>query len=109
MMRASMMLGLIAAVAVLAGPAVGLRAHDGHDHKVMGTVTMAAADHVMLDDTARKPVTVQVTKDTRVLRDKKPIKAEQIPVGSRVVIVARMEKDRLIARTIDVGAVNSRR
>ena len=25
-------------------------AHPGHEHKIMGTVTMAAADHVMLKD-----------------------------------------------------------
>jgi hypothetical protein len=27
-----------------------LVAHEGHDHKAMGAVTMAAADHVMLKD-----------------------------------------------------------
>ena len=26
---------------------VSLMAHQGHDHKVMGTVTMAAADHML--------------------------------------------------------------
>ena len=29
-------------------------AHEGHEHKVMGTVTMAAADHVMLKDRTEK-------------------------------------------------------
>jgi hypothetical protein len=32
----------------------------------MGTVTMAAADHVMLKDRAGKDVTVKVTRDTKV-------------------------------------------
>ena len=27
-----------------------LFAHEGHEHKVMGTVTMAAPDHLMLKD-----------------------------------------------------------
>ena len=36
-------------------------AHEGHDHKIIGTVTMAAADHVMLKDKDGKEVTVKVT------------------------------------------------
>ena len=32
------------------GSGMQVLAHEGHDHKVMGTVTMAAADHVMLKD-----------------------------------------------------------
>ena len=43
-----------------------LLAHEGHEHKVMGTVTMAAADHVMLKDKDGKDVMVKVTKDTKV-------------------------------------------
>ena len=38
----------------LAGVAV---AHPGHEHKIMGTVTMAAADHVMLKDKDGKDAT----------------------------------------------------
>ena len=51
------------AVVLTAGAAV---AHEGHDHKIMGTVTMAAADHVMLKDKDGKDVTVKVTKETKV-------------------------------------------
>ena len=80
-----------------------LFAHDGHEHKVMGTVTMAAADHVMLKDKEGKDVTVKVTKDTKV-KSKPSMKVEQIKVGTRVVITATMEKDKsLKAKTIEVG------
>ena len=80
-----------------------LLAHDGHDHKVMGTVTMAAADHVMVKDKEGKEVTVQVTKATKV-KSKPAIKVEDIKVGTRVVITASMEKDKsLKAKTIEVG------
>ena len=79
-------------------------AHEGHDHKVMGTVTMAAADHVMLKDKDGNDVTVQVTKDTKV-KSKPAMKVEEIKVGTRVVITASMEKDKsLKAKTIEVGA-----
>jgi hypothetical protein len=103
-MHARVMKYFLVAMVVLAAPVARLLAHDGHEHRVMGTVTMAAADHVMLNDTEQKPVTVQVTKDTRVLRDKKPIKAEAIPVGSRIVVTALMTKNQLVARTIEVGS-----
>jgi hypothetical protein len=101
-----MKLGWIFSVVVVAALAAtpGVRAHEGHDHKVMGVVTMAAADHVMLKDTAGKDVTVQVTKETRV-KSKAPLKVQDIKAGTRVVITARMEKDKsLKARTIEVGA-----
>ena len=85
---------------------VRLSAHEGHDHKIMGTVTMAAADHVMLKDKDGKDVTVHVTKETKV-KSKPALKVEEIKAGTRVVITARMEKDKsLKAKTIEVGSVS---
>lgn len=80
------------------------RAHDGHDHKVMGTITMAMADHVMLKTTEGKDVTIQVTKDTKVTRNKQPMKVEDIAVGTRVVVTASSEKDVMTAKAIQVAA-----
>jgi hypothetical protein len=79
-------------------------AHEGHDHKIMGTVTMAAADHVMLKDKEGKDVTVKVDKDTKV-KSKAALKVEEIKVGTRVVITATEGKDKsFTAKTIEVGA-----
>jgi hypothetical protein len=86
----------------LAGPSV-LQGHEGHDHKIMGTVTMAAADHVMLKDTAGKDVTVKVTKETKV-RSKPVMKVQEIKAGTRIVITATQSKEIFTAKTIDVGA-----
>ena len=93
------------AFAVLApGSSSPLLAHDGHDHKVMGTMTMAASDHVMVKDKDGKEVTIQVTKDTKV-RSKQPVKVEEIKAGTRVVVTASMAKDKtMTAKTIEVGA-----
>ena len=91
-------------VAVFAFGFVGqLRAHEGHEHKIMGTVTMAAADHVMLKDTEGKDVTVHVTKDTKV-KAKPAVKVGDIKPGTRIVIMAEMEKDQMMAKTIEVAA-----
>jgi hypothetical protein len=93
-------------VALALGAAARLLAHEGHeghDYKVMGTVTMAAADHLMLKDKDGKDVTIQVTKDTKI-KSKPAMKVEEIQAGTRVVVVASMEKDkRLKAKTIHVG------
>ena len=94
------------ALAVLAlGSGARLLAHEGHEHKVMGTVTMAAADHVMLKDKDGKDVMVKVTKDTKV-KAKPAVKVQDIKVGSRIVVTAVEEKDKsMTATSIEVGAV----
>ena len=91
------------AVAVLfAGSAF---AHPGHEHKILGTVTMAAADHVMLKDKDGKPATVLINKDTKFVRAKKAMKAADVKVGMRVAIAAVTDGDdeKLIAKTIELG------
>ena len=88
-------------LAVAAGSA--LLAHPGHDHKVLGTVTMAAPDHVMLKNTEGKEVTVQITKETKILRAKKPMKIEDIKAGMRVVVTAVTENEQMSARVIELG------
>ena len=95
---------LLIALSVLAlGSNTRLFAHEGHDHKVMGTVTMAMADHIMVKDTDGKDVTIQVTKNTTV-KAKPAMKVEDIKAGTRVVVTAETEKDKMIAKEIQVGA-----
>jgi len=98
-------LSTLVAVAVLTfGYSLPSFAHEGHDHKIMGTVTMAAPDHVMLKDKDGKDVTVKVTKDTKI-RAKTAMKVEDLKAGARVVITATEDKDQsFTAKTIDVGA-----
>jgi len=80
-----------------------LIAHEGHDHRLLGTVTMAAADHVMIKDKDGKGMTVLVTKDTRV-KARQAMKVTEIKAGTRVAITASQEKDKpFIAKTIEVG------
>lgn len=95
---------LLALVMLMLGVGTRVLAHEGHEHKVMGTVTMAAADHVMLKDREGKNVTVKVTKDTKV-NAKPAITVEEIKPGTRVVVTAVEEKDKsMTATAIDVGA-----
>ena len=94
---------LVALALMVIGSGSRLSAHGGHDHKVMGTVTMAAADHVMLKDKNGKDIIVKVTKDTAV-KAKTAMKVEQIQAGTRVVITATEAKDKsMTAKSIEVG------
>lgn len=80
-------------------------AHPGHEQKVLGTVTMVAADHVMVKTPDGKDATVQINKDTKFLRSKKAMKASDMKVGMRIVIAAVSDEDddKLIARSIELG------
>jgi hypothetical protein len=93
----------MAVALVLAGLGQQALAHEGHDHKVMGTVTMAASDHLMLKDKDGKTVTVQITKATKIVRGKESLAAADIKAGVRVVITAQQAKSVTNAKTIELG------
>ena len=100
---------LLLTAGLLATPGASLvRAHEGHEHKVLGTVTMAAADHVMLKDKAGKEVTVYVTKATKVVKARQPMTMADVKSGMRVVITVVTEKvkdqPRPLAKVIELGA-----
>jgi hypothetical protein len=98
---------LLALVVLALGSNTGLLAHEGHDHKVMGTVTMAAVDHVMVKDRDGKDVMVKVTKDTRV-KAKPALKVEEIKPGTRIVVTAVENKDKsMTAKIIEVGVAQA--
>jgi hypothetical protein len=96
------------ALAVLTfGARASILAHEGHEHKIMGILTMAAADHVMVKDKDGKNVTIKVTKDTKV-KAKPAVTVQDIKSGSRIVVTAVEGKDKsLTAKSIEVGAAGS--
>jgi hypothetical protein len=97
-----MMLLAVMVFATIGG--VRLYAHEGHEHKVMGTVTMAAADHVMLKDKDGKDVKIRVTGETKI-KATPSVKVQDIRAGTRVVVTAITEKDKtMTAKSIEVGA-----
>ena len=95
---------VLALSVVSVGAGARLFAHEGHDHKVMGTVTLAAADHVTLKDKDGKDVMVKVTKDTKI-KATPPVRVEELKPGTRVVVTGIEGKDKSItAKLIQVGA-----
>ena len=78
-------------VAVLAVPIYG-RGHEGHTHKVMGTVSLRHENHLEVKTTDGKTATITVNEKTKILRGKKKTTADDIKPGERVVVSATQTK-----------------
>lgn len=81
-------LGMIAALALVIGVPAAARAHEGHDHKVMGTVTAIKDTHLEVKGTDGKTVAFILTDQTKVLRGKTPVSKAEIKPEMRVVVIA---------------------
>lgn len=78
-------------------------AHDGHIHKIMGTVTARDAKHLEVDAERREPLNRDYC-ETVVTRDKRKVSVTEVQVGRRVVVEIGNGEDPLIAGAIQVGA-----
>lgn len=86
------------------------RAHEGHVHRVMGTITSVHDNSVEVKTTAGKASVITVTDKTKVIQGKTSVKRSVIKPGHRVVVTAVESKDRkgkvvLLARQITLGAL----
>jgi hypothetical protein len=80
------------ALALLAPAAT--KAHPGHDHKILGVVTVIHQNHLEVKD-AKGNVTKHVlSATTKVRKDKSKASAVDIKVGDRVVVTSRETKDK---------------
>ena len=80
-----------ALAAVLAIP-VDARAHEGHVHKVMGTVATRHENHLEVRATDGKNSTITLNEKTRILRGRTKATVEDIKPGERVVVTATETK-----------------
>ena len=101
-MRQNWIPAIAFAAALLVIPAVA-RAHEGHDHKVMGTVSSVDAGHVMVKTADGKTVMVMLDGKTSVTRGKTKLDLTAVKVGERVVVEGPEEKDMLMAKTVKLG------
>ena len=79
------------------------RAHEGHTHKVMGTVASVDGTHVMVTTTDGKTVMVMLDKKTTVTRGKTKLDAAAVKVGERVVVEGTEQTNMVTAKTIKLG------
>jgi len=92
----------VALIAALAIPVVSW-AHEGHSEKVMGTVSKVDGNHVMVKTTAGKTVMVMLDAKTKITRGKTTLKATDIKVEDRIVAEGPLEKEMLMATSVQLG------
>ena len=106
-MKKSLITALILAVALVV-PAVS-RAHEGHAHKVMGTISSVDAKSIMVKSTDGKTVMVMLDSKTKITQGKNKVDVSALKVGDRVVAEGPEEKEMIMKATIVVGIPRSRR
>jgi hypothetical protein len=79
------------------------RAHQGHAHKVMGTVSSVQANHIEIKATDGKVVTVTLDQKTRITRGKTKLDATALKIGERVSVDYTQAKDLNLATTVKLG------
>ena len=97
-------------VALLAIPRY-VRAHEGHAHKVMGTVAMRHENHLEVNATDGKTAMITLNQKTKILRGKVKVTADEIKAGERLVVTATQTKDKtgkvtLVATEVRLGGAN---
>ena len=85
----------------ISSPAIAFT-HGGSDTKVMGTVTLVAADHVMVTTIDGREQMIYVNTGTRILRGKTALKPADLNAGTRVLITVT-DKEPLTATEIQLG------
>ena len=93
----------IVAAALLA-PAI-VEAHPGHDHKILGVVTVIHENHLEVKDAKGKISKHVLSATTKIRKDKSKASASDIKVGDRVVVTIRETKDKdgkMVANVVDV-------
>jgi urease accessory protein UreE len=96
----------IAIAAALAVPAYA-RAHEGHVHKVMGTVMTRDQNRLEVKTTAGKTVTITLTDKTSILRGKNKLSAADLQPGERVVVNVGAGKEPFTAREVKLGVAKA--
>lgn len=92
------------ALAFAAAPAVSVLAHEGHDHKLLGTVTEVSAGRLVVRATKDGAVsTIALVATTKLTRGKTKIAVTDLKVGDRVVVNIGSGKAPLTAKAVQAG------
>ena len=92
---------VVACVALLAPAA--LRAHEGHLHKALGTVSSIDGAHVVVKTTENKSLTVMLDKGTTITRGKDKLDAAALKVGERISVDYMEEKGMNMAHAVKLA------
>ena len=79
------------------------RAHEGHDHTVMGTVSSIDGTNLMVKTADGKTVMVMMDAKTKVTQGKAKLELSAIKIGDRVGAAGPEDKAMIMAETVKVG------
>lgn len=100
---------LLLAVMVALTLAPLVSAHEGHDQKIMGTVSAITDARLDVKTTAGKMTSITLTNKTKVVHGTMPMTMGDVKVGDRVVVTASAEgKGPLIAKEVRLGAASAK-
>jgi len=80
------------------------RAHEGHDHTVMGTIASIDGTNLMVKTGDGKQTMVMMDAKTKITQGKTTVDAKTLKVGDRVVASGPEEKGMISAETVKLGA-----
>ena len=100
------MIGLMLLTLALVVPSVA-RAHEGHAHKVMGTVSSIDGRNLMVKTTAGKSVMVMLDAKTKITQGTTKVELSAIKVGDRVVAEGPEQKEMIMATTLQLGTASA--
>jgi len=102
---------IVAIVIALTGAPVAIPlAHEGHGHRIMGTVSMRHEFHLEVKATDGKTTVLTLTDKTKVRRGDAVVMLDSIKPGERVVVTAVETKGKdgkPVMVAIDVGLAAS--
>jgi len=81
-----------------------LLAHEGHNHKIMGTVAAVDAKRIEVATRDEHRITTWLGAETKIFRGKSETKADDVKVGERVVITAIQKGGKMMAREVLLAA-----
>ena len=102
---------LIVSAVILAALAIptSVLAHEGHVHKIMGTVSMHHENHLEVKATDGKTSTITLNEKPKIVQGTAKATPEDIKAGDRVVVSATETKGQdgklvLVASEVRLGA-----
>ena len=93
---------IVLAALLLSLPGIAL-AHEGHTHKVLGTVTDIDYPHLEVTTTDKKSVTIMLDAATVITRGKQKIKDIDIKVGDRISAETNEKGGMMMVKTLKIG------
>ena len=100
----------VLAVTLAAATIAPAAAHEGHDHKLLGTLTEIAPASIVVKATKDGALsTVALARTTKITRGKTVLLPTDLKIGDRVVVNIGAGKAPLTAKAIQVGAAPTTR